>query len=726
MKKQFLDWTVGFVSDPEDVPREMVPALVPGAVQLDWARAHQWPDYRYDMNFRDYRWMEDCYWIYRALLKGQKLQKGESLWLVCGGIDYEYDIKVNGTLLLHQEGMFRPVNLDITQYGTEDAAIEIMVYPVPKDRTGAKDTREEARQSVKPAAAYGWDWHPRLIPLGIWEELYIEKREGCYMESAKVEYSLSEDLAMARVRCVSYVHGEELPQWTIRDPHGEVIFSGSGCNVEFQIIEPELWWCNGYGTPALYAWNVSLPSGSEKSGKVGFRVVKLTMNEGAWTEMSDFPKTRSVPPITLTLNHQVIFSKGTNLVNPEIFPGTVTRETYEPIVRLAKEAHMNLFRCWGGAYIDKESFFELCDESGIMVWQEFPLACNDYYDSEHYLKVLESEAAAIIQRLAPHPCLVLWCGGNELFNNWSGMDEQKLALRLLNKLCYELDRQRPFIMTSPLMGMGHGSYLFRYQNGEEVFHAMQRAHNTAYTEFGVPSISDREYLLRYLPEDKVEPFEPNESLVAHHAFGAWIPKDMTWSCVSTIEEYFGKSESLEDLIQKSQWMQCEGYKGIFEEARRQKPYCSMALNWCFNEPWPTAANNSVLNYPAEPKPAYEAIKQSLQPSVASARIPKFTFEGGEMFSVELWILNDGLEGIDAGHMDVYLEIGQLREKIFAWDYPEVKAGKNLLGPTIHYEIPHCSGNWLRLTLEAGKLSNSYLLHYKSREDRRNPVKLLNT
>ena len=725
MTRQQLDWTVGYTYAPYETPETVVPAQVPGAVQLDWARAHQWPDYRYDLNFRDYRWMEDCYWVYRAKLEGQELEEKESLWLTGGGIDYEFDIKVNDSVLIHQEGMFRPVSLDITRFASEDAVIEILIYPVPKDRTGIKDTREEARQSVKPAAAYGWDWHPRLVPLGIWEDLYIEKRDDCFIESAKVEYRISEDLSRADIQCRCNVHGEEEPLWTVRNPQGEIVFSGKGSVREFEIAAPELWWCNGYGDPSLYTWSVSLPKGSEKSGKIGLRTVKLTMNEGAWSEDTGFPKSRSVPPITLTLNNQVIFAKGTNLVNPEIFPGSVTRKTYEPIVRLAKEAHMNLFRCWGGAYIDKDSFFELCDESGIMVWQEFPLACNDYYDSEHYLQVLESEASAIIERLISHPCLVLWCGGNELFNNWSGMDEQKLALRLLNKLCYELDRDRPFIMTSPLMGMGHGSYLFRYQTGEEVFHAMQRAHNTAYTEFGVPSISDREYLLRCLPAEKVEPFEPNESLIAHHAFEAWIPGDMTWSCVSTIEDYFGKSRDLDDLIQKSQWMQCEGYKGIFEEARRQKPYCSMALNWCFNEPWPTAANNSILNYPAEPKPAYEAIKQSLQPAVASARIPRFTYEGGEMFTAEIWILNDSTECIQAGHMDIYMEIGQFREKIFAWDYPEVKEGKNLLGPTIHYELPRCSGSDLKITLEAGRLSNSYRLQYRQREEVKNTVKTLN-
>lgn len=723
--KTVLEWKVGHVSSPDQRPEEMVPAVVPGAVQLDWAVAHQWPDYRYDVNFRAYKWMEDCYWIYQAQVAPQELGEDETLQLVCDGIDYEFDILMNGEKLFYQEGMFKAVRLDLTKFAKKGGLLEIVIYPTPKDPTAFPNCRDEARQSVKPAAAYEWDWHPRLIPLGIWEEIYLEVKPASWIKNAKVTYKLSDDLSSAAITCSSEVSGWGPVTWTICDPNGKEVFAAEGNCVTGTMEQPQLWWCNGYGDPALYSWKAKLPNGEEKSGRIGFRTVKLVMNEGAWIEPIDFPKSRSVPPITLELNHLRIFGKGTNWVNPEIFPGVVTKDTYEPQLRLAQEAHMNLIRCWGGAYIDKESFFELCDELGLMVWQEFPLACNDYYDSEHYLAILEQEATAIIERLAPHPSLVLWCGGNELFNNWSGMDEQKLALRLLNKLCYDLDRDRPYINTSPLMGMGHGCYLFRYKSGEEVYHAMQNANNTAYTEFGVPSISDKEYLLQWIPAEKVEPFVDNDSLRAHHAFGSWEPTDSTWACVDTIEDYFGPSESVDDLIAKSQWMQCEGYKGIYEEARRQKPYCSMALNWCYNEPWPTAANNSLLNYPARPKPAYEAVKESLRPTLASARIQKFVYESDEMFETELWLLNDSTAPIPAGHMNVYLEIGGVKEKVFGWDYPEVPAGKNLLGPTIHQILPVRDGKELVVSLEDGERSSSYRLIYRKKEEKAEGLKILN-
>ena len=102
------------------------------------------------------------------------------------------------------------------------------------------------------------------------------------------------------------------------------------------------------------------------------------------------------------------------------------------------KANFNIFRVWGGGIVNKESFYELCDEKGILVWTEFPLACNNYEGTQSYLKVLKQESEAIIKRIRKHPSNAIWSGGNELFNAWSGMTDQSLALRLLNSQCYRI------------------------------------------------------------------------------------------------------------------------------------------------------------------------------------------------------------------------------------------------------------------------------------------------
>ncbi|NJK96849.1 MAG: hypothetical protein HC905_19760 [Bacteroidales bacterium] len=297
-------------------------------------------------------------------------------------------------------------------------------------------------------------------------------------------------------------------------------------------------------------------------------------------------------------------------MNPEIFPGIITAERYNKLLDLALKANFNTLRVWGGGIINKESFYELCDEKGLLVWQEFPLACNPYPDNPHYLKILKQEATSVITRLKTHPSLALWSGGNELFNSWSGMTDQSLPLRLLNSLTFQLNPEVPFIPTSPLMGMGHGHYVFRdFDTKEEVYARMQKAHFTAYTEFGMPGPSSVEVLKQIIPEKELWPPKPGTSWESHHAFKAWVGN--TWLMEDMLADYFGQAVNLETLVQQGQLMQSEGYKAIYEEARRQKPYCSMALNWCFNEPWPTAANNSIVNYPALPKPAFQVSERCM-------------------------------------------------------------------------------------------------------------------
>src|SRR5690606_1206949 len=143
---------------------------------------------------------------------------------------------------------------------------------------------------------------------------------------------------------------------------------------------------------------------------------------------------------------------------------------------------------------------------------------------------------------------------------------------------------------------------------------------------------------------------PGTSWETHHGFNAWSLDPDYWINLSAIEHYFGGSDSLEQLVERGEWLQCEGYKSVFEEARRQAPRCAMALNWCYNEAWPVAANNSLVNFPAIPKPAYYSAQAACRPVLASARIPKFQWTAGEIFSAGLWLLSDHPDGQPGGEL----------------------------------------------------------------------------
>ncbi len=722
-KQTLLTWELGYSKSASEIPSKWIPASVPGAVQLDIAKAEKYGSYSYAENWKDYLWMEDQFYTYRTSFPKPNLISGERLIFISKGIDYQFRIYLNGAEVLSQEGMFTPVNLDLTDILKENNELIIIVSPAPKLHPQPVD-RSQASHSVKPAVSYGWDWHPRLIPLGIWDETYLEIQSNRFIDDFYVNYTLDKELSKAEIKLeISGRNLKDLPFiWILKDETGKEVLKSQG-KTAIDFPNPQLWWPHDHGKPYLYTSTISLMDHSGKiiqttESKIGFRRIKLVMNEGAWREPEGFPKSRSVSPAQLEINGRRIFCKGTNWVNPEIFPGIITRERYNELLNMAKEANFNILRIWGGGIVNKESFFELCDEKGLLVWQEFPLACNNYPDEPHYLSILKQESASIIKRVRKHASLAFWSGGNELFNSWSGMTDQSLPLRLLNSQCLEHDPNSPFIPTSPMMGMGHGNYVFRdldNNNKEEVFSNMARAHYTAYTEFGMPAPASVEILKTIIPREELWPPKPGTSWESHHAFNAWVGN--TWLCQDIIEEYFGVSNSLEELVANGQLIQGEGYKCIYEEARRQKPYCSMATNWCYQEPWPTAANNSLVSYPNIPKPAYYAVKNACRPVLASAKFSKFKWVEGETFFADLWMLSDLPTDVPSGKVNIKLVAGNSELMLLSWDYNLLKANENQAGPTARGILPAWKTDRFKVVVEVEghpEFNSEYTFAYQPR------------
>ena len=334
------------------------PATVPGNIQEDYGKANGFPDHNFGDNCKLYEALEDDGWLYRTEVIVEP-KAGERVFFVTKGIEYEYEVRLNGNVLAHHEGMFSALELDITQELQNGNALEVYIYPHPK-RAGADVCRDQADQSCKPAVEYNWDWHPRMLVSGLWDDTYIETRGSGYITYCDATYELDKELKNAVVTFAA----EGAPEFELYDPDGKQIYKGADREVKLENIR--LWWCAGQGEQALYRWR-AYTAEDEKTGTIGFRRVKLMMNGGAWEIPFEFPKSRSTPPITIELNGRRIFAKGSNWVNPEIFNGRINREIYETQLKLVKEANMNILRCWGGAIIDKEPFFELCDELGIMV-----------------------------------------------------------------------------------------------------------------------------------------------------------------------------------------------------------------------------------------------------------------------------------------------------------------------------------------------------------------------
>ncbi len=693
-----------------------IPATVPGAVQLDWAAAHQLPDYQEGPHLNAWQEMENSAWQYRAI-PGEvpPLQPDERLFLVLQGVDYACEVSLNGERLLQHTGMQTPIELDVTERWHPGVQLDVLIHPAPK-APGAPHGRSQARESCKPAVSYGWDFHPRLIPLGLWQETFLEVRSPLHFsQPPQISYALSEDCRAAQGQLQVVLNAPARKgmtlEWHLIDPEEKRVLSceekieqgQSRRAIEFSLEAIQPWWPHDQGSPSLYHSEIILKASEGEvcdrhCHRIGFRQVRLVMAPGEWEMPNTFPKSRSRPPITLEINGRRLFAKGSNWVCPDIFPGRLERAHYEEQLQLVRRNHLNILRLWGGAPALKESFYELCDELGIMVWQEFPLACNDYPDTAAYLAELDQESRSLILRIRRHPSLVLWCGGNELFNNWSGMTDQSHALRLLNRNTFDLDPATPFLPTAPIDGMGHGHYVFRDpQTGEEAWAVFQKASCTAYSEFGCPAPAPLEVLKRILPEAELWPPRRGTTWESHHAFGVWMSE--SWLNLPEIEHYFGPCSTLEELVERGQLLQSAGYQGLYEEARRQKPVASMALNWCFNEPWPTAANNSLVAWPCVPKPALAAVGEACRPTLASARIRKFSWTPGELFDPEIWLLHDGPDALEPMEVSVWLEQDGLRRHLLSWLPGPILPNTNCRGPRAQCVLPEFEGPLFTLFLE---------------------------
>lgn len=679
------------------------PASVPGNVQYDYASAKRWPDYQYADNCKMFSKLEDDTWAYTAVLD-YVCQPGQTVWFRAKGIDYQCEIYLNDRLLLRHEGSFSRIALELTgalQKG--DNRLCIIILPHPK-RPGAPVGRSQADAACKAPVCYGWGWHPRLLVSGLWQDAYIEVCDPGYIFDTSVTYTLSEDLKSADVafdwKCSQPV------TVSLYDDANALVWQGSDHKAHLEHIK--LWWCNDEGPQTMYTW-VMESADDTKTGRIGFRRGRLLMNEGGWEKPRNFPKSRSDAPATFELNGRKIFLKGSNYLTPDIFTGRVTKETYRKQLELAKEAHMNVMRCWGGCGCQSEVFYDLCDELGILVWVEFPLACNLYPETDAYLAVLEQEATEIILRLREHPSIAFWCGGNELFNGWSQMTEQHLALRLLDTLCYRYDRSRPFLMTSPLNGMAHGNYLFfDTTTGEDSFTTFRNAANTAYTEFGVPSLGDLAVAEKIMPAEALTFPIPNDDPNWKAHYGTAI---RPWQCQSDTVTCFPECKTLEEVVEYSDLLQCMSYKAIFEEARRQWPQCSMALNWCYNEPWYTMVNRHLVDYDCKPRPAYEAVKNSLRPVLATAGIKRFIWRSGEVFTADIVLHNDTNEPIER-EVRVTVRLGAMEQELLCWK-GECGPRVNVLAPTVRFRLPECADARLlelSVSLDDGT-ENRYLLRY---------------
>jgi beta-mannosidase len=669
-----------FAADLDDAA--WIPARVPGNVHTALVEVGRIDPPFYDMNVDACRWVERREWWYRRNLDYQASPPGASEWLVFDGLDTLCTIYLNGSELRRHENMFIPARFDVggrLQPGQNCVALRFdpivtgaAIRTIPGNWTWRAPERIWVR---KAQCQFGWDWAPRLVSIGPWQGVHLDSCPQTRIDTVyfnthlisaqrdRAEVTVDVQISgmasllqacpagqpAARIKLTLTRGQTRLQAFTAIGPDGRA-------RAGLAVPDPDLWWTHELGIPALYDLEVALEYDDQLLDSDRERVGICTVS---WDQSpdGDEPGASFFTPV---LNGVRLFAKGANWVPADSFLSEVDESQYRDLLELAAEAHMNMLRVWGGGIYEKEEFYRLCDELGILVWQDFMYACALYPDFEPgFLEEAEREARSAIVRLRNHPCIGLWCGNNE--NDWTadqtfwsqpGCDfpGKRIYHELLPRVLDELDPSRFYWPTSPYGGDDHNDAAAGDRHNWQTWHGFVyprrfgQSQERALTPEGVSYRHYAEDLARFSSEfglhaaPVLETFRrnvPAEALQFGSASVSYRNTDYPQAQGSLIlEAHTGLPNGLQQYIDYSMIAQAEGLKFGLEHFRRRKPHCSGTLIWQLNDCWP-AISCSLLDYYRFAKASYFYVKRAFAPVMATFQQ---TRDG-----IELWMVNDTLE-----------------------------------------------------------------------------------
>lgn len=616
---------------PEGRPR-WVKAHVPGSIMDDLWRAGEVPSPYFERNSLLLEWVPARTWVYRRPLVTPDLGPHDTATLVFEGVDHRAGIYVDGRLAGEHEGGFCPFELDVTAALAPGGRhwLAVVVHPAPESEPQAGDT---ARARVhKSRMSYGWDFCPRMVHLGIWRGVTLHLGRRPFRPRPLVELSAGLDRARARV--------EGAERLALLGADGPVALADGP---EVVLDNPTLWWPNGSGEQHLYVLRAER-AGQVKEVPVGFRHLELVPNPGA---------PAGARPYTVRLNGRDLFLKGWNWVPLDALYGVPRPAKLAHLLSLAAGAGANCLRVWGGGLLETSEFYDLCDQLGLLVWQEFSLSSSLEGSvpstDAGYLATMGAEAPVVIGERRHHPSLALWCGGNELARQLPGrddlpLDESEPVLALLAEAVRRHDPGRPFLPTSP-SGPRFLNRLDIIAEAPEDQHDVHgpwehqglAEHNVLYdagtcllhSEVGVEGMTNRRSLEELISPAHRWPADRTNPVYEH--LGAW------WDNAPLVQRCFGgRLVHIDQLRRASQHLQYDGLRYVVESRLRHRPRTSGVLPWQFNEPYPNAWCTSAVDYAGEAKPAYYGVRRAYRPFHVCAAFPIWAWAGHEMVTARIF------------------------------------------------------------------------------------------
>ncbi len=624
------------------------PAMVPGDITLDLFRAGVIKDPYYGTNHQDNTWVIGENFEYTNEFEvPEEIRACEEVLLSFDSIDTFALVSLNGTLLGYCDNMFRKYTYNIGPLltaGKNHLSVKMLSTTRKMDAIddrGFFGAFNVKRLFIRKAQChFGWDWAPDMPGYGICGDVTVEGVSAKRMDSVfykahnngTVTFFVDLNYYIAFGNQVNEDCRNDVLRYTLaKDPDApiskkdalviETKVTGKKNFVNFFVPEPQLWWPNGYGEHPLYAYSVELLRDGKvidfRQGNLAFREVKLSQN----------PINRERMGYTISINGVDIFVKGSNWVPAECFIGCIDDEKYDILTTQAVQSNMNMLRVWGGGIYEKDIFYDLCDQKGLMVWQDLMFACADIpEDDAEFVENCKHEIQYQIKRLRNHPSIVYWCGGNEKTGSCGLLicHGDYFVDVFLRGLVLDLDDTRPYSRQSPVSWTDIGNDMTSGESHAGSFETSLSAGVLTYrdnvSKTLVPFISEcaimgpgsLESLKKFMPEDKLWPMNK-----------VWDDRLMDNPYASVLmtfarrqEHYasslYGANKNVEDFIAKGMTVHAETMRAEIEYARTNKGICWGFMNWMYSDIWPSATW-SVVDYYTEPKQVYYQMKRSYEP-----------------------------------------------------------------------------------------------------------------
>jgi beta-mannosidase len=632
---------------------EWHPAEVPGCVHTDLLKNKLIEDPFFGTNEKELQWIDKTDWEYETSFNtGFTLPQKHAL-LEFKGLDTYADIFLNEEKILSTDNMFREWKIDCKdKLKTGINKLRIVFHsPIKRDlpkleklgyalpaindlsEIGSLGDKKVSVFARKAPYHYGWDWGPRFVTSGIWRSVFLKTWSNAVIEDIQiVQNSLSNQIAALTVFLEINSDLDDYFDLNIRTKDDEFankkVRLKKGLNkISSSIIikNPKLWWPNGLGEQNLYSFVASLTYNKtiidRKETNFGLRTIQVVQEVDSIGRGFYFK-----------VNGNPVFMKGANYIPSDNFLNRVDRSGYKKIIKSAADANMNMLRVWGGGIYENDIFYDLCDQYGILVWQDFMFACSMYPGDENFLENVKHEAIDNVKRLRNHPSIALWCGNNENEDAWAYWrwkdrytekqqeeiyaTHKEIFYNLIPAAVKEHDGTRFYWPSSPSSDFSVASkkesgdlHYWGVWHGKEPFEEFQNNIGRFVSEYGLQSFPEFQTVKSYtVPEDwDIE----SEVMAAHQRSGYGNLRIRDY-----LEMYYNYPKNFESFLYASQVLQAYGIKQAIEAYRRSKPYCWGSLYWQLDDCWPVASW-SGMDYFKRWKALHYMAKKAYQPVIIS-------------------------------------------------------------------------------------------------------------